>query len=533
MFLTYLRRELSNRRKQSVIIAIGMAVAIALVMIVNAAAAGVSDAQDDVLDSVYGVGTDITVTQAGEPGGGGPGRFDVGSDDGTAQDGDDGASRSFDQDRLEVARGSASFDASALKTVTGIDGVSAATGTLTLSNTSFSGEMPDFDAMRQQGQDGGDGGGAGGPGGASGGTDGSSDAPAGGADGQGGSSFSVDSFSVTGIDPAADAVGPLTTVEVTDGRGLEADDSTSGTDGAPADVAVLDAAYASTADLAVGDTVTVGGKDLKVVGIVGSTTGDGVATGSDVYVPLALAQSLADLDGQLTDVYVQAASSDDIDAVSAAITTALPDASVSTQADLASSVTGSLSTASDLISKLGLWLSVLVLAAAFGIAILFTVSGVTRRTRELGTLKALGWRNSRVVGQVAGESVVQGLLGGVAGLVLGLVGIGIIDALGITLSGATGGSSFGFGGPGGGGGGAPAGGTGGGGAGGPGGGGGGPFGGSQTAASAVDVVLHAPVSVTVALAAVGLAILGGLVAGLVGGRRAARLRPAEALRSVA
>jgi putative ABC transport system permease protein len=37
----------------------------------------------------------------------------------------------------------------------------------------------------------------------------------------------------------------------------------------------------------------------------------------------------------------------------------------------------------------------------------------------------------------------------------------------------------------------------------------------------------------VLLLAVGLAILGGLLAGAIGGWRAARLRPAEALRSVA
>ncbi len=34
------------------------------------------------------------------------------------------------------------------------------------------------------------------------------------------------------------------------------------------------------------------------------------------------------------------------------------------------------------------------------------------------------------------------------------------------------------------------------------------------------------------LIAVGLAVLGGLIAGAVGGMRAARLRPAEALRSI-
>lgn len=61
---TYLRRELGGRKKQTIIVAAGLALAIALVVIVNALAAGVKDAQTTALASVYGVGTDLTVTGA-------------------------------------------------------------------------------------------------------------------------------------------------------------------------------------------------------------------------------------------------------------------------------------------------------------------------------------------------------------------------------------------------------------------------------------------------------------------------------------
>ena len=72
MYGTYLRRELVGRKKQTIIVATGLAIAIALVMIVNSLAAGVRDAQAQALESVYGVGTDLTVTGAqAEPGQGG------------------------------------------------------------------------------------------------------------------------------------------------------------------------------------------------------------------------------------------------------------------------------------------------------------------------------------------------------------------------------------------------------------------------------------------------------------------------------
>ena len=135
---------------------------------------------------------------------------------------------------------------------------------------------------------------------------------------------------------------------------------------------------------------------------------------------------------------MQATSADRIDALQADIEEALPDATVSTQADLAASVSGSLASASSLISNLGLWVSLAVLVAAFLIAILLTIQGVTRRTREFGTLKAIGWSNRRIVGQVAGESLVQGLIGGAAGLALGLAGIWVVNLIAPTIGGSAG-----------------------------------------------------------------------------------------------
>jgi putative ABC transport system permease protein len=513
MFGTYLRRELLNRRKQTVIIAIGMALAIALVIIVNAVSAGVKEAQASVLQSVYGVGTDITVSQPATAGSGTPeaggGRFDFGAEAGT----DSGGSRSVNTSRLEPTRDATVMAASTLSTVKKVENVSAAAAVLSLTNTSFSGTLPDFQQLREERQAGGQS------------TAVPAPAPTGGADGAGGSSFNVDSFSVLGLDPAGESVGPLASVTLTSGRTFTKAD-------AGTDVVVLDSAYAKTASKAVGDTVTISGADFSVIGIVAGTGSDST-TASNAYIPLDVAQTLSGQTDKISSVYVTAASSNDISQIKADLTTALPDATVSTQADLASDVSGSLGSAGELISNLGTWLSIIVLAAAFLIAILFTISGVTRRTREFGTLKAIGWSNGRIVGQVAGESVVQGVIGGVIGVAVGLLGVLVVNLVAPTLSGSVStGTGFadaagrGAGAvgtaatsaPGGGLGGAP----------------GGGFGGvRQAAASTAEIALHAPVTLWIILGAVGLAVLGGLIAGAIGGWRASRLRPAAALRSVA
>ncbi|BDI21401.1 ABC transporter permease [Herbiconiux sp. L3-i23] len=499
MFGTYLRRELSNRRRQTITIAIGMALAIALVIIVNSVAAGVKNAQATVLESLYGVGTDITVTATPEPPAedeGGGQRFEFGTDDGATEDG----TTSVSQSRLEAGRGTSTFDAAAVATAASTDGVVAAVGVLSLTNTTVDGELPDFSQMqRQPGADGSasDGG----------------QPPAGGPDGAGGSAFDIAAFTVLGIDPSADAIGPLTAAELSDGRVLDSAD-------AGADVALLDSSYATEEGLAVGDTVDIAGTSFEVVGVVASTTSDGESA-SNVYIPLDVAQTLAGLDGQVSSVYVQASSADGIDTVKADLEEALPEMTVSTQEDLAASVAGSVSTASSMITSLGTWLSLIVLLAAFLVAILFTISGVTRRTREFGTLKALGWSNRRIVGQVAGESLVQGAIGGVAGIALGLVGILVVNLIAPTI-GTSGATATGGGMPGDAmqGGGMP-------------GGGAMPGGfGAQAALTTSEVVLQLPVTVAVVGIAVGLALLGGLLAGAFGGWRAARLRPAAAFRSV-
>jgi putative ABC transport system permease protein len=164
------------------------------------------------------------------------------------------------------------------------------------------------------------------------------------------------------------------------------------------------------------------------------------------------------------------------------------------------------------------------------------MSAVSRRIREFGTLKALGWKSRRVVFQVMGESIAIGIVGGAIGVGLGFLGAAAVGHFAHPLTASLGGSTTGSATPGG----ARAftggGGFGGGGAGGTGGTGGFRGGFTHAAANAVPTVtehLTAPVTLEAVLAAVILAVLGGLIAGSFGGWRAARLRPAAALSKVA
>jgi ABC-type lipoprotein release transport system permease subunit len=519
MFFTYLQRELRRRMRQAVFIALGLALGVGLVITVTAASAGVKNAQGTVLHALYGVGTDVTVTKAPAAGSFTPGSFGFGFRTGTAKR--PAAGSKIDTSTLAAGGTLASIGSSAVSTVASLKNVAAAAGGLTLNDRTLSGTVP---AINTSGGAGGFGG-AGGAGGAGSGSGGGSFR----------ANFTTSTFGVDGVDIGGGELGPLSSGKLSAGRTFTAADDSS-------DVALLDSSYATQNKLSVGSTIAIGNSkgtttNFKVVGIVSEPAGDNP---SDVYVPLGVAQGLAGLKNDVNTIYVAASNASAINTVSTEIKTALPSDTVTTSSDLASEVTGSLSSASSLANNLGKWLAIAVLIAAFGLAILLTMAAVSRRVREFGTLKALGWKSRRIIGQVMGEAIAMGIIGGAIGVGLGFAGAELVSKLSPKLSavvGQTTGSAtpggarqFGAGGTGGTGGGGFGGGTGGTGGGG---GGGGGFRAATPASHTVAVHLSAAVSPNVIGLAVLLAVAGGLLAGLFGGWRAARLRPADALSKVA
>jgi ABC-type lipoprotein release transport system permease subunit len=286
-------------------------------------------------------------------------------------------------------------------------------------------------------------------------------------------------------------MGVVTAAQVTKGRFLSA---AGGRD------ALISTAYAAKHSLKVGSKLPLNGKSFTVVGLVSPPLG---GQSADVYLPLAQLQTLAKEQGLSNVILVRADSSKNVGAVKAAIEAKFPNAQVASSKDVADTISGSLVSASNLSHDLGLALSVIAAAAAFLLAALLAFSSVGKRVRELGTLKALGWTQGLVVRQVAGESLAQGILGGIFGVIVGVVVAILIDQFGPTLTAhsPSGGNVLGLG--------------------------------ARTARTATETVsLNAPIGVDVLVIGFALALLGGLIAGTAGAFRAARLRPADALRQV-
>ncbi|HEV2361913.1 MAG TPA: FtsX-like permease family protein, partial [Acidimicrobiales bacterium] len=303
-------------------------------------------------------------------------------------------------------------------------------------------------------------------------------------------------YTVAGVDPSSPNSGLVTRSQVTSGMWFGSN---------PSDEVLVNTAYANTNKITAGSSLTINGTRYSVVGLVTPTlTGDV----SDIYFDLATLQGLSTNQTRVNEVLVAVKSSSDVDAVAAEIRKELPGAQVLTAKSLADQVTGSLSNARKLANTLGGALAIVVLLAAFLVAALLTLSSVTKRTREIGTLRALGWSKGLVVKQLLTENLLIGLLGAALGIGAGVALCLVIGAVGPPLSVTSSGLSVGassvstlF---------------------------------HQTTTGSISSTIHltAPVRATTLLVGLGVAVLGGMLAGVAGGMRAARLAPASALRDI-
>lgn len=301
------------------------------------------------------------------------------------------------------------------------------------------------------------------------------------------------SWTAAGVDRASTTAGLITTANLSSGSWFTGD----------SDV-LVSTAYAAKQSLKVGGTLSVNGSTYTIRGLVDPTL---TGNSADVYFSLPTLQKLASKTTRVNEVLVKVTDAKDVETVAAALKKALPGAQVVTGKDLASTVTGSLHDAQQLASRLGGALAVIVLLAAFAIAVLLTLSSVAKRVREIGTLRALGWSKRRVVGQLLTETTGIGLLGGVLGIGLGYLASLAVEQLSPELSATSAGVAAGssdlsslF---------------------------------HQSTGTVTRAVhLTAPISLTTIVLGMGCALAGGLLAGAVGGWRAARLSPSVALRDL-
>ena len=215
---------------------------------------------------------------------------------------------------------------------------------------------------------------------------------------------------ILGIDLSQDQVGPMVGLKqgLISGRLLQSGDG---------DVVVVDRHFAALFSVKPGDTLRLGDRDYRVVGVAEQKQSSqaGVA---NLYVPLANAEALAGVpEGEVNQVYARLSDASQTDEVVKGLSIKLGKLSAVSQQSILqvmggiSRVTARFSAAAGLLGALG------GVALAWG-----ALSGLmAERRREIGVMKAVGWRTRDIVRTFLSESAILSICGGILGTAIGLI----------------------------------------------------------------------------------------------------------------
>jgi len=292
------------------------------------------------------------------------------------------------------------------------------------------------------------------------------------------------SLSVQGVDPLAWR--EITTSELESGRYLTPSDE---------NVIVVGNGVANDVfkqPLLINTQINIEGKSFSIVGILKASGISFGGSDNTIFMPASAARTVIEDIGtnQVSSIQVKVADSSLIDEVTNSIqerlmlsrhvTNATKDFTVESAQAMQETISSVMGTMSLFLGGIA---AISLLVGAIGIANTMFMS-VMERTRQIGTLKALGTTNFEIMKLFVLESAMIGFIGGLIGIFLGFIASGIISELGIRILGT------------------------------------GMRGGTSITVITPELVLFA----------IGFSVLIGMISGLLPARRAASLQPIEALR---
>lgn len=310
----------------------------------------------------------------------------------------------------------------------------------------------------------------------------------------------IPEYTIEGIPLVSSVVDndPILPANITGGRNLQGGDS---------GVVLLSENNTGYFGVEVNDTVDILGQTFKVIGIHGTS---GVGNRLTLYMNLSDAQAITGNSGEITSLQVYADNSSIVTSVADAISSLHPELTVTTAQTRLTQLQTLQSDYNTTLQDAELTLSqtqttaveeIVVVVVATSLIVLFVMLYTVReRTKEIGTLKAIGFSNWNVMRQFMLEGILLSLLASIVGIAIASVGAPTLAGLllpHINLFGSQGSFRFGIG--------------------------------AASETTSVGVAVAVP-DLQLMLLAVGGAVLLGALGSLYPAWRAARIRPAEAMR---
>ena len=212
---------------------------------------------------------------------------------------------------------------------------------------------------------------------------------------------------------------PILPTNITVGRNLQAGDS---------GVVLLSENNSAYFGAGIGGNITILGQTFEVIGIHGTS---GASDRTTLYMNLSDAQALTNNTGYITSLEVFTNSSDEVTSVASAISSLHPELDVVTtqqrldqlqqvQASYTTQLQNAQLTMNQTQTQAFEEIGIAVVATSL-IVLFVMLYTVRERTKEIGTLKAIGFSNGTVMSQFMLEGIFLSLLAGVVGVAIGSI----------------------------------------------------------------------------------------------------------------
>jgi len=177
-------------------------------------------------------------------------------------------------------------------------------------------------------------------------------------------------------------------------------------------VTILGDQAAKYYNVAVGRDITINGKTLRVIGVLQRSSMESVNIST--IMPLITAQRLFGKDGVVSAVLLTASDVIQVSDIAATLRQEYPVLEVTTQDDM-------LEEAQNVMHMPLLYMSMMsVTAFVVAVAVIMStmIMAVTERTREIGTLRAIGASKRHILNTLLAEALILSLVGGIPGALL-------------------------------------------------------------------------------------------------------------------
>jgi putative ABC transport system permease protein len=251
--------------------------------------------------------------------------------------------------------------------------------------------------------------------------------------GPGGRTFTISRpvYTITGVTLNSSFIDDYSILptNITAGRNLLQGDSA---------VVLLNSNLTAYFGVGVGDKVEIYGESFTVVGVY-DEAGQGRFEARSAYMNITDAQTAAGLTGNVSRLDVYAENVSDVDGIAEAISVAYTSLQVTTYKDRLSQLDNmqtmyneSLTSAQATVSQTETVATqeIMIAVVATSLIVLFVMLYTVReRTKEIGTLKAIGFSNWNVMSQFMLEGMLLSLVAGLVGIAIGTVGAPLLSGI--------------------------------------------------------------------------------------------------------